>query len=235
MRLRSATVALYALSLLAACRTEMQKNMQTYIEKLVPVIMEQQERKFNVKHYGQPKLIAASIDGSAIASYNTETDVLKMDPSRSREDFDVRRAVSHELGHYYSNRLLIDDGIAKGLNADKALNIRDHRNRKEVTRKLLVGEGIAEYFSRNLLNWNTDCSRISLSYDLDSDRFATHMNWSPRWRFYDNAYCLAKPILDADLKRGIVFLATHPPEESELGQLREYQQRSLDKFRKIAE
>ena len=105
------------------------------------------------------------------------------------------------------------------------------KNRYEVLRKLLIGDGIAEYFSRETIGMRNDCANISLGYSTFLDRFTDRGYLGNA--FLSNAYCLVKPFLDIGIDRGIIYLSTHPPSENQLKQLRSYQENAQNEFRTL--
>lgn len=106
--------------------------------------------------------------------------------------YDIEQLLHHELVHFYF---------------------------RNTTFNSLVGEGIAEYIAREMVN-NT----IILS------------NWQNVTRtklvsivaeplYYEIAYAVVKPIVDNHGKTGIIYVLNHPPAENE--ELLDYQKRMM--------
>lgn len=236
--IRSATLSLFVL--MAACTSEFQGNLKEYVDTALPRIMAQQEQKLGIKYSGAPQIAVFSGPAgasSAVADYDSESGTMKVYSRRNFSEKGVNRSLSHELGHYYSDSLLKLRGFQKELNSDSTLNIQDLRNRREILRKSMIAEGIAEYFSRNTLDFLRDCRNISLGYNDYTDRFKDRGVESGEFvtnAFLNNSYCLVAPILETDIDQGIEYLATHPPNENQLEKLRSYQEQAKKEFTVLA-
>jgi hypothetical protein len=229
-----ASLVLGACLLLDGCTNQVQRNMKEYIDTTLPRIMQQQEQKLGIKYTEVPQIIVSSTPtnkSDTVADYDSISNKMLVYSSRNFTEDDINRSLSHELGHFYSDRLLESSGFQNGLNSDDTLNVHDLKNQKEILRKLLIGEGIAEYFSRNTLDIQNDCPNISLEYDIYRDRFKSRGSLNNA--FLSNAYCLVKPVLDMNLNKGIVYLATHPPNEDQLEHLKTYQENAENEIRAI--
>lgn len=217
--------------LLGACSNQVQRNMKEYVDAAIPKIMKAQEQKFGIKYSEVPTVAVyprPTNESDAVADYDSGSNIMKVYSARNFTENDIDRSLSHELGHYYSDKLLESAGFQDGLNSDSTLNVKSVKNRREVLRKLLIGEGIGEYFSRNTIGIQDDCSNISLGYNVSTDRFKDRGSLNA---FLSNAYCLVKPVLGINLDKGILYLATHPPSEDQLEQLKSYQENAENQLR----
>lgn len=159
------------------------------------------------------------------ASYNPETDEiflpkgLRVTPENNLTNklsnliyfelpMDTKRVLSHELGHYYCDKL--NESRGKG-------NLAPQTEVGET----LVSEGIAEYFS--YITTGDDVPKFNDSEWPDKpDNFGKSYRYN-RHVIYDGGFHLVKPIIDKYGKKGITYLMENPPSEKDLGDVSMYQ------------
>jgi len=212
-------------------------KIPAYVQSILPEIMQEQERKIGIKHFGIPNIrydipssynpkIFNDAKGSMKADghYNPlknyisiDRNAMNIDPLRWKSR--VKQIVSHELGHSYADKL--NENICAKYNKkynEKA--IRDDLvwpNDYSIETQL-VSEGIAKYFEHAITG---EKDRFK-----DSDWPSEEKNYHNFKAIYDGGYHLVKPVIKRHGKKGINFLMKQNP-CNDLGNLKEYQKRTL--------
>lgn len=212
------------------------KSIQPYIEKNLTRLIEKQEQKMGIKHFGVPKVKyglpedipdIVKIAGAFRGFYTQENDTIYLvtgtlvTPENTWEDllgniFNLGETkiadetLYHELGHYYADKL----AEMVGLPGDVALS------KEEIVPKKIVSEGIAKYFEHKTMG--TEYNNLPEYLD-DLEGFTSDTDF-----YYNGGYQLVKPIIDKYGDKGIAYLLIMPPTTQELLHLSRYQKEAMN-------
>ena len=232
-------VGLGLVGLLNGCASEQKHNITTTIENYEQILnseMAKNEEEIGIKHFGIPEkefIHDKNVDFSA--SYNPETDIMYFRSSFSspfpvkHEELDhlyLHSVVSHELGHFYVDKL------SESLGWGNWPQLSAQPNTVEWVEENIISEGIGTYFQGKTLE------RIT-GIDIDNIEGIPPFDIEKEWPkdieiLYDGhqleAYgqWLVKPIIDKHGEKGIEYLITHQMEEDELLNPKSYQERALE-------
>lgn len=176
-----------------------------------------QERILGIRHFGMPNFSIDTIRPSSVrdsthGSYNSRenriwVDVVKYDSA----------ILSHELGHFYADKLSENIGNGNWPPPRNFLGLR--RNTKKGIR--LISEGVAQYFRIKTIGHKKNPR-------LEYRNFKDYFKGDGNKPYYNAGFGLVAPILDIDINRGIELLIKNPPKEKELEDLISYRARILE-------
>ena len=191
-------------------------KLKKFVDENLEKIMHKQEEFFSFKYPGIPQILIGMPDErniSSIGLYKMNEDKLYLNEFSFFDDLDnldnlnedlVNLVLSHELGHYYSDKL-IENKISKNF-------YNRNFSKEEFLGLLIIQEGIAEYFRDYPGEDSFDsCFDDSL---WPSDILELQLN---RY-IYAGGYFLVKPVLDKfGVEKGVEYLFKNPPQtEKEL-------------------
>lgn len=204
---------------------DVQRNiiLKEFIDENLGKIMGEQEKNLDFKYSGIPQILIGMPDEknvSTIGLYKMLEDKLYLDEAGFFENFEnfenlnrslVNAVLSHELGHYYSDKLteskISENFYERDFSRDEAIGL------------LIIQEGIAEYFGNYLGDSNPD---------FDDSLWPSRIFMLRLNRYiYDGGHFLVKPILDKfGVEKGVEYLLNNPPKtEMELLDLPGYRQK----------
>lgn len=188
-----------------------------FVDAAYPGIMREQERRLGIAFVGEPNFSLLPDDHSLFKmntgcyDYTSKTigvnvtgiaDSCKFQGSCIRRR--LEKTLSHELGHFYEDRL-------------GALSVQPSPLRKSI-----VEEGVAEYFY-----FKTYQKDYHLE-DVFNDSRWDESDWDDLDFFYPASLHLVKPILDLYGDKAIRYLLENPPLRLDTKSLQQYQAQALD-------
>lgn len=225
-----------------ACKRVENNAVKNYAQNNLVAIILEQEKRLGIKHKNIPKLqfgLHASYAGTVVdyrtivyGSYdyktrtiNLTTGMLTLPEAHLLKKYlakvltinrvvlqDVKSTLDHELAHSYVHSI------------KKQKTFQDwpilSPSYSELC-ELLVDEGIATYFEKELNGGSPDFNENEFKEDVK--------NWGVR-TIYDGGYTLFKPIIDKHRERGIAKIILDPPTELDLFNLPAYRQRILEEL-----
>jgi len=188
-------------------------------QKTVPEIAAAQQSRLGINHFLQPCYVSLSClhKFGCCGTYNSDKDTITIDSCIVSDDAETKRVISHELGHFYADKL--NESLGKG-----NWPSLENKNSAQQAGIMLVSEGIAMYFE-NSTKHKHDFFKDSEWPKLISDFTKSHVK-------YIGGFHLVRPIIDKHKIAGIEYLITNPPEEKDLLDLPAYQKRALEKLKK---
>lgn len=189
------------------------KNKKKYIEKNLVNIINSQNEKLGIVHFGIPKLSYEQDSIPFIFSgiYRSKEDKIYLSTTFHLEG--MLKTLNHELGHYYTDKL--NESLGKG---DFEIDFND--SKECFIGKKIIGEGIAEYFL---------CRMNGIEDDFqDSEWPADILGFYQSRVIYNGGHHFVKPIIDEHGKRGIEYLITNIPTLDDLKNFKKYQKKTLD-------
>jgi len=177
------------------------------MEKAIPVEIKREEKILKITHYGNPRIIGRFFDLSdnTVAAYIPEINAVTSGPLLTfMSDSKIIESVDHELGHFYSEQFRIKHNIPK-------INTKNKYARFAL-------EGIAGYFEHKTNN-------LPDTYTGNSQNLLDVNNI---YQLYDGSYHFVKPILDADINKGILYLLKNIPTENDYKNQEQYQKKALE-------
>lgn len=213
------------------------ESISPYIKNNLSRIISEQEEKIGIQHFGTPKISRKLPPGcwGFLGCYRPKEDTIHLaygglitpennltnnlantlaDVLGRGRNYNVERALNHELGHFYTDKL--NESLGKG----DWLDFPDRKLKDDRIGTMLIAEGVATYFSKVM--------------DGEEDNFKDS-DWPNKlndfWLFkvmYGGGHHLVKPIIDKHKKEGIVYLIENPPTVDELKDLPDYQKRALE-------
>ena len=209
-------------------------DVKSYVETHLSQIIERQEKKLGIGHFGVPKVSyeyppwVTDEDKASAApgGYGAEEDTIyiplemSVTPEFSLTNairnvaifgnvFSVEKTLEHELGHFYADKLSECLGKERSFSDQAKHQIAAH----------IVSEGIAEYFQRALNDGQDDFK--------DSDWPRTPAEFLTEKVIYSGGFHIVKPIIDRYGTNGIMYLISNLPHEENLNNLQNYQSRVL--------
>lgn len=145
--------------------------------------------------------------------YAPNTDLVTIDSCIIQNDNETRRVLSHELGHFYADKLNETAGLGNWPNFENKTFVQQQAIH-------LVSEGIGEYFER--------ATHPKADDFKDSNWPAQISDFSILRIRYNGGFHLVKPIIDLHKKAGIEYLIANPPQEKDLLNLPAYQRKALE-------
>ncbi|MDH3353414.1 MAG: hypothetical protein OEL87_03125, partial [Nanoarchaeota archaeon] len=201
-------------------------SIPPYIESNLERIMERQEDRLGIKHFGAPKIVykkprwqKSPVTMNISGIYYPKEDEIyfplgsAITPEKNLINnivttiapgltHNIKQTLDHELGHFYTDKL--SESLGRGdwpIFSDKQ-SLGDKIGLK------MTSEGIAEYFERsasgqsgNFYNYNWPKKTEDL---VSTDRL------------YDGGFHLVKPIIDIYGKQGMKYLIINPPKGADL-------------------
>jgi len=223
-------------------------NVKSYVENNLVNIIEAQEKKMGIKHFGIPKIsyeIPSSkriINGTkTFGLYDQETDKLYIQldstitPEKNLTNFLITKISSENLtnflmtktsrGKTYNIKELLDHELGHFYldKLDESLGGGDwpvySENENENNRKQLISEGIGEYFDKTMNN-RQDKFKDS-DWPKEIEKF-----WTDEI-IYNGGFHLVKPIIDKYGERGMIYLISNIPSPEDFKDIKKYQDRVL--------
>ena len=213
-----------------------QKKAKQYVENNLTKIIEAQNKKLEIEHFGVPEIqfgLYVYPSGKVLndpGAYHSGNDKIYMDPkipwTTPNNGFmnfltgffnfgyvaPIKPVLDHELGHFYQDKL--NESLGMG-------DFRvDYSSYKTFLGGKIIAEGIAEYFSKTMNNIEDNFNDSDWPKDHELFTFDD---------IYDGGAHLVKPIIEKYGKDGMEYLIMNPPiTEKELENLPEYRKRCLE-------
>ena len=211
------------------------ENVQMYVGSHLIGIMEEQEKRLGIRHFGIPK-ITYDVPGwlshffamFMTGTYNSDFNEIYLRhqkitiPNKTLNNIlpfispfshmDAKEVLEHELGHFYSDNL--SKSLGSGQWPRYGISIEENIIKK------LVSEGIAEYFRRTskenketkkLIDWTGAGIGVLTRAGATDENIRNY------------GFHIVKPILDADVKRGITHFLKNMPNIEDLNNVPQYQ------------
>lgn len=171
-------------------------------------LIETQERRLEMRHLGFPRLIV-SMNGGRYKNW------------RIYVQYWDEELLSHELGHYYLDKLCNKLGVYF-FNFDDGKKITEWWEARDD----LISEGIAMYFEKEMNNGKDDFKDSEYPERI-KDFLRNKANFLLRLQ-YSGGYHLVKPILDKfGVEEGCKRIISDLPKKREMVILPEYRERIL--------
>ena len=211
------------------------EKVQMYVGSHLIGIMEEQEKRLGIRHFGIPKIaydapgwLSPFLAIFMVGSYNGDFNEIYLRhqkiimPNRTLNNIlpvispfsnmDAKAVLEHELAHFYADKLSKSLGLGQWP--------RYGRSIEENIIKKLVSEGIAEYF-RITSKENKETKKLIDWTGAGIDVLARAGAIDENIRNY--GFHLVKPILDVDVKEGITHFLKNMPNIEDLNNVPQYQ------------
>jgi hypothetical protein len=200
--------------------------LREFVDENLEKIMREQEKNLSFKYFGVPQILIGMPKEwrtSTMGLYRMIEDKLYLNEFHFFEDFEdfnklnedlVDRVLSHELGHYYSDKLaeskISENFYERSFSKEESIGL------------LIIQEGIAEYFR----NYSGE-----VILDFDDSLWPSKIFMLQLGRYaYGGGHFLVKPILDKfGVEAGVEYLLNNPPKtEKELLDLPGYRHKIMN-------